>query len=431
MLAGAFVVAVAFSAVALVAAERVPDDEATSGAALVASDWPQFLGPERDGISRETGLIDAWPDGGPKELWRVAGGAGMSGLAIQGGQVVTLVQRDGEQRLIVLDAASGKELRAVAIAPAYENAMGDGPRATPALADGRAWAFSGEGVLVAVDLADGTIAWRHDVVTEQGGKPAAYGMASSPLLAGKLVVVTAGAPRGTLVAYDRATGDLAWTARADGGRETAGYSSAALLDAGGREQIVAFTGESAIGVAPQSGALLWRYPFVTEYDCNIATPLAYDGKVFISSGENHGAALLALAPKDDGFTVSEVWTSFGKTSVLRNEWQTSMLIDGHLYGFDNVGSAGPVTHLTCVDIATGKPRWQEARFGKGNLLAADGKLFITTFQGELVVVRATTERFVELGRKKLLRSTRQAPALAGGRLYLRDDREIVCVDVRR
>ena len=211
----------------------------------------------------------------------------------------------------------------------------------------------------------------------------------------------------------------------------AGYSSPALLNVGGRSQVVAFTGSSALGVDPEKGSVLWQYPFKTNFSCNIATPLEIKGQVFLSAGENHGSVLLALKPQGDKFTLSEVWDSFGPKSVLRNEWQTSMLLNGHLYGMDNVGGAGPITHLTCIDAATGERKWQEARFGKGNLIAADGKLFITTMNGELVVARATPERYDELGRATVLDSTRQAPALSNGRLFLRDDKDIVCLDVRK
>jgi outer membrane protein assembly factor BamB len=153
--------------------------------------------------------------------------------------------------------------------------------------------------------------------------------------------------------------------------------------------------------------------------------------VFISSGENHGSALLALKPKSEQFTVEEVWTSQGAKSVLRNEWQTSILLDGYLYGMDNVGGAGPVTHLTCINAATGERAWQKLRYGKGNLIAADGKLFISTMNGELVIAQASPKEYRELGRGAVLGSTRQAPALADGLLYLRDDAEIVCLDVRK
>lgn len=392
-----------------------------------ASDWPQLLGPKRNGISAETGLLDRIPQDGPKELWRVPGGVGMSGLALRGDRAVTLIQKAKQQWLIALDAKSGKTLWESPLAPEYQNPMGNGPRATPTIAGDLVFAFTGEGILSAHRFADGKQLWSHHVVKELGGKEAEYGMASSPLVVGEQVIVTAGAPKGTLVAFEAKSGKQLWTA----GSDPAGYSSPALLNVGGRSQLVAFTGSSALGVDPAKGTVLWRYPFQTNYECNIATPLEIKGQLFLSAGENHGSVLLDLKPDGDKFTLREVWDSFGPKSVLRNEWQTSMLLDGHLYGMDNVGGAGPITHLTCIDAATGDRKWQQARFGKGNLIAADGKLWITTMTGELVLVRATPERYEELGRATILGSTRQAPALSNGRLFLRDDKEIVCLNVRK
>jgi outer membrane protein assembly factor BamB len=242
-----------------------------------------------------------------------------------------------------------------------------------------------------------------------------------------MVIVTVGAPQATVVALDSTTGEVVWSA----GNDAAGYSSPALLSLHGERQIVVATGNSILGLAPQTGDVLWRYPFETNYECNIATPLAIGDAVFISSGENHGSALLSLAPRNGGYDVGEVWTSFGPKSVLRSEWQTAILWDGYLYGMDNVGAAGPVTHLTCIEAATGRRMWQMPRFGKGNLIAADGKLFLSTMEGELVIVRATPEKYDEIGRQAILGQTRQAPALCQGLLYLRDDAEIVCVNVRR
>jgi outer membrane protein assembly factor BamB len=398
---------------------------ALSSELVSAADWPQFLGPNRNGISTETGLIETWPE--PKEVWRVAGGVGMSGLAIKEGKLLTLVQRDAQQWVVALDAKTGKELWQAPLGSEYENQMGNGPRATPTIAGDKAFVFSGEGILAAVGVADGKLLWSHNVVKELKGKEADYGMACSPLVVGENVIVIAGGDGAAVAAYNAKTGKLAWTA----GDDPAGYSSPTLLKLGGKDHIVAYTGASAIGLAPHSGEVLWRYPYETDFNCNIATPLAVDGKVFISSGENHGSALLSLKPAGKAFDVAEAWTSQGAQSVLRNEWQTSILLDGHLYGFDNVGSAGPVTHLTCVNAASGKRAWQQARFGKGNLIAADGKLFLSTMKGELVVVRATPEKYDEIGRATVIGTTRQAPALANGLLYLRDDKEIVCLDVRK
>ena len=389
--------------------------------------WPQFLGPQRNGISAETGLIDKWPAEGLKAKWRVPGGVGMSGLAISRGKLLTLVQREGKQWLAAHDAATGKALWSSPLAPAYENTMGNGPRGTPAIAGEVVLTFTGEGILTASKFSDGTLLWSHHCVKELGGKPAEYGMACSPLVVGELVLVTVGAPKATVAAYQIASGKLAWTA----GDDVAGYSSPALLTVGGRAQIVVFTGGSALGLEPKTGNTFWRHAYETNYECNIITPLAIKGDVFISAGENHGSALLALKPQSDKFAVEEVWSSQGVKSVLRSEWQTPILLDGYLYGMDNVGGAGPITHLTCINAATGERMWQQARFGKGNLIAAEGKLFISTMKGELVVAQANPKEYVELGRSELLGSTRQAPALANGLLYLRDDKEIVCVDVRK
>lgn len=388
-------------------------------------DWPQFLGPDRNGISSESGLLATWPDAGPTVVWRVPGGVGMSGLSIAKGQMLTMVQREGKQLAISLDAKSGQPKWKTPVAPAYKNGMGNGPRATPAIAGDRAFFFTGEGILLALDINDGSIAWSHNVIDELQGTIAEYGMASSPLVIGSNVVVTPGVPGASVVAYDTKSGKLAWKS----GDDAAGYSSPALLELAGRKQLVVYNGEAAVGLNPDKGSPIWRYPYETNFNCNIVTPLAYKDQVFISSGENHGCVMLSFKGSGDSVDVSEAWSSQGSQSVLRNEWQTSILIDGHLYGFDNVGAAGPVTHLTCVSADTGKRVWQKARFGKGNLIAADGKLFISTINGDLVVVRVTPKAYEEIGRAQVIGPTRQAPALSNGLLYLRDNEEIVCLDV--
>jgi outer membrane protein assembly factor BamB len=390
-------------------------------------DWNQFLGQDRNGIARGAkGLLDAWPEDGPKEVWRVAGGVGMSGIATAGAKLCTLVQNEGQQWLICLDSRTGQRVWQTALASEYKNPQGDGPRATPTIRDQSVFAFTGQGILSEVNLEDGKVIWSHDVVREAGGKVADYGMASSPLVVGDLVMVIAGAPKSCVVAYRVKSGEKVWAA----GDDATGYSSPVVLEVGGKRQIVVFTGSSAIGLTPETGKLLWRYPYETDYDCNIAVPVAVDGNVLISSGENHGSVLLKLVPQGEQFTVEEIWKSNGTTSVLRSEWQTPILLNGHLYGLDNIGSAGPVTHLACIKAATGERVWQQPRFGKSNLIAADGKLLFSTMAGEVVMVRASPEGFQELGRKQVLGATRQAPALAGDRLFLRDDKEIVCLEVK-
>ncbi len=390
--------------------------------------WPQFLGPSRNGISAEMGLLDTWPEDGPREVWRMKSDVSMGGVAIAKGRLLTMTQNDGKQFVVARDAGTGKPIWRTAVALQYRNQMGNGPRATPTISGDQVFVFTGQGMLVALSFEDGQIAWSHNVLKEQFGKPADYGMSCSPLVVGNQVIVTPGAPRASVVAYDTQTGKLAWTT---GTQDAACYSSPVLLNVGGKRQVVALTGSSLMGIQPSSGALLWRYPFVTDFGCNTSSPISVNGNVFISSGESHGCAMLSVEKEGDKYNVKEAWSSLGTKSVLRAEWQTTILLDGHLYGMDNVGGAGPITHLTCVEAATGERAWQVRRFGKSNLIAADGKLFISTMKGELIVVRANAEKYDEIGRAVVIGRTRQAPALAHGLLYLRDNQEIVCLDVRK
>ena len=390
--------------------------------------WPQFLGPQRNGISAETGLLDKWPAGGPREVWRKPGGVGMSGFAISRGRAITMIEREGKQQMISLSAEKGAEQWLCPIAPAYKNQMGNGTRATPTIAGERVFVFSGEGVLAAVNLADGKLLWSKNVLSELNAAQADYGMACSPLVVGDQVVVSVGAENGSVAAFDVAAGKLVWKT----GSDPAGYSSPTLLTVGGREQIVAFTGGAVLGLATGTGTQLWRFPYETDFGCNIANPIAWQGNVFISAGENHGCALLSVKGTNGSFAANEVWSSLGPKSVLRNEWQTAILLDNHLFGFDNVGGAGPISHLTCVNAEDGKVAWQQTRFGKGNMIAADGKLLMSTMKGELIIARASPKAYEEIGRATVLSgSTRQAPSLANGLLYLRDDKEIVCYDVKQ
>lgn len=391
-----------------------------------AGEWPGFLGERRDGTSAETGLLDTIPATGPKVLWRVPGGVGMSAVAVADGLAITTWNDAGKQWLVALDAATGEEAWKTPIGPAYENAMGNGPRATPTIAGERVFAYSGEGILVAVRRTDGKTLWQIDAVGEAGAKPSDYGMASSPLVVAEQVIVHVGGATGAIAAYRSADGTPAWKASTG----AAGYSSPTLLEIDGAEQIVSVTGTEIVGLRPASGEVLWRFPFETDFGCNTATPIDVSGGVFVSAGENHGSVLIDLGRDGDRFTPRARWASLGPKSLMRNEWQTSIVVGDHLYGFDNVGAAGPVTHLVCLDASTGREVWRKSRFGKGNMVLADGKLWITTLEGELVLVRATPAGYEELGRAELLGRTRQTLTIAGGRGYLRDDVEVLCIGLK-
>ena len=397
-----------------------------STTALTAADWPQHLGPLRTGHSAESELLNTWPTDGLKINWKIEGGVGMSGIAVVDGIAVTLVQKNEKQLAIAVDAKTGEAKWETAIAPAYSNAMGNGPRAFPAIASGQAFVFTGQGILASVDLASGKLNWKHDTIKEYKGEVADYGMAASPLVVGNFVIITTGHENGVAIAaFSVDDGESMWqTSFAD----SIGYSCPALLNVADEKQLVVFTGTHLRGLSTL-GEPRWEYRYVTPYDCNIVTPQIVDGDIFISSGEDHGAVRLKVTKSGTEYSVEEVWSSQGRTSVMRNEWQTSILHKGHLFGFDNIGGAGPITNLNCVDATTGKLAWQVQRFGKGNAIAADGKLFISMMDGQLIIAKLDTKQYTALGSQKVTRGTRQAPTLSDGVLYLRDDESIYAVDV--
>jgi outer membrane protein assembly factor BamB len=391
------------------------------------ADWPRFLGADGNGVSTETELLDQLSVETVKVRWRVPGGVGMSAIAIAEDLAITMWNTESEQLLVALNIDDGKAIWTTSIARDYKNSQGDGPRATPTIADGRVYAFSGDGMLAAVDLKSGKVVWKIDAMGETDAKPAEYGFSSSPLVTQKHVVVHVGANRGAVAAFNKNDGSLAWTA----GSGAAGYSSPTLLDVAGEQQIVSLVGSGVIGIDPQSGQQRWSYDFKTPYDCNTASPIVIDGNIFISAGENHGCVCLNIQNNGDQYEVGETWSSVDTKSVMRNEWQTSVVVDDFLYGFDNVGSAGPTTHLSCIKASTGEVVWRKTRFGKGNLVLADGKLWITTMDGELVLVKADPKEFQELGRIKLFGKTRQSLSISGGRGYVRDDAEVLCLELRK
>lgn len=392
-----------------------------------ATDWPQFLGQSRNGISTETGLIDSFASSGPKTRWRVPGGVGMSAVVVQEDYAITTWNADGKQLLVALDAESGKVKWQTDMGEAYENGMGNGPRATPTIARGNVFAYSGEGILIAAELNSGKLLWHKDVMKEMSAEPSEYGMSSSPLVVGDSVIVHAGAVDGAVVAFHVSDGKLLWQC----GSGHAGYSSPTLMEVAGITQVVSITGTAVMGISPDNGTILWNYPFETDYGCNTASPVSIDGGVFISAGENHGSVLLDVKKEKEQFAVSERWKSLNAKSVMRNEWQTSIVVGDYLYGFDNVGAAGPVSHFSCIEAKTGKPVWQQSRFGKGNLVYADGKFYLTTSEGELVIARADAKGFKELSRVSLVGMNRQTISIASGYGYLRDDNEVVCIELKK
>ena len=392
----------------------------TLAAAAAAADWPQFRGPELDGISRETGLLSAWPDAGPPVVWRAPLGEGYSGISVVGDRLYTMYADGGEERVVCLDAASGGELWRYRIGNKWKDMMGNGPRSTPTVADGVVYALGAFGQLAALDAATGKELWAQDLRQTVGARPPTWGVSSSPLVEGELLILDAGGRGGhSIIALERATGELAWASESD----KAGYAMPLPLTVDGSRQVVLFTGTQLVGVDPADGRVLWKNAWKTSYDVNAATPVFIPPRrLFVASGYSTGGALFELRAADGATRVTRAWTS----PKMRNQFSSSLYHDGHIYGFDN-------STLKCLDARTGEERWAVREgFGHGSLTLADGHLYVLGDRGRLALVEATPEAYREKGAAEVIDGKCwTVPTLAGGRLYLRNERELVALDVRR
>lgn len=392
-----------------------PEWNARLRSASDSSDWPQWRGPHRDGVSGAKLAELPWPDGGPPRRWKVPGGAGHSGIAVAGDRLYTMVQQGEDEAVLCLDVATGAtRWRFSARAKFVEPSGGPGPRATPAVADGRVYALGATGLLHVLDGATGAIDWQRDLVREFGGRIPDYGFASSPLIEGDLVVVQPGAPGAAVAAFDRRDGRRVWST----GDDPAGYSSPVAATIGGRRQIVALTGATVIGIAVDDGRILWSHPWTTSH--NIVTPVVAGDRVFVSSGYGKGCALLRIAADPAGrWSAAPVYVS----TKMKSQLSTPVLDRRHLYGFDD-------DFLICLALETGEVRWKARGFGKGSLVAADDRLIVLGETGRLALVEATPAEFRERAAARIS-ETRcwAAPSVAKGRLFLRDQDSILCFDV--
>ena len=396
------------------------------GAALAApketktADWPQWRGPGRDAVSTETGLVRAWPESGPKIVWRAKAGAGYSGVSVADGRLFTMWDEGDKQFLVGLDAATGTELWRQPLGAAFSNPYGDGPRSTPLVDEGLVYAIGTSGLLVAADRKTGVPKWQHDLVAEYAAALPPYGYSSSPLAVDGLVVVEAGGKGTAFLAFEKKTGKLAWSTSDD----RPAYSSPIAVTLGGVPQIVFWSANGLHAVAADRGAVLWSYPWealcpVSGDPLNTTTPVFLPpDRVFIASSS--GAASLRIARVDGVFRVETLW----KSELLRSDVNTPLALGDHLYGFDR-------GILTSIDTATGSVRWQTRGFERGSLIAADGTLIVLGENGTLALVDATPEAFRQRASADVLKGRSwTAPSLAAGRLYLRNHEELVCIDLR-
>jgi len=399
---------------------------ATSSLRLAkAEDWPCWRGPRGDGISRETGLLKEWPADGLKQLWKADLSGGFSSVAVVDGRLFTQTKEKDQEVVVCLDASTGKDLwryRYDCDYGAHKSFTGGGmpasrtgPRSTPTVDGGRVYTLGATGILLCLEVKNGEKVWQQDLLKIADIDCPRHGYCCCPLTVGDRIYVHPGGTKGrSIAALDKKDGSVVWQALDD----PIGEGSPVWIESGGKPQVIFFTGAGAVGVAPKDGKPLWRYPWKTQYDLNIATPIYADGKVFISSNYGTGAAVFRLTDKEVPETV---W----KENTMQNHISTSVLYEGHLYGFSE-------QRLRCVDFETGKMKWDKTGLGKGSLVVADGHLIVLGDHGDVVLAKATPDKYTEVNRCQVFdkeKLTWTVPVLSDGRLFVRHENGMVALDL--
>ncbi|HVC93364.1 MAG TPA: PQQ-binding-like beta-propeller repeat protein [Pirellulales bacterium] len=396
-------------------------------AAADDGDWPQFLGPSRNGISPATGLNVDWETRPPKTLWKVPLGKGFSSLAVVGGEVFTMANRGARDVVCCYRADSGREKWSVDASPRYLDTQGQGPgpRATPTFDDGLLYCLLPAGDLLCLAADDGGEVWKINVFAATGAENHEgglyWGLSGSPLVEGDLVIVQPGGDNSNSVAaFDKRTGKLIWSA----GDDLPGYGAPIAVSVAGRRQVICLTGTGALAVDPFRGDVLWRFPWSNSFHCNCATPIWTDKGLFVSSAYGTGSALVEIVERKGEPAARHRW----KGKQFQNQFTTSVVVDGYLYGCHGDIAA---CALRCVDLANGKQRWTEREPAKCQLLAAQGHLICLSEDGTLRLIEATPKKYLMKGESPALLAPRcwTPPALAGKRLYVRDEQDLLCLDL--
>lgn len=377
---------------------------------VVALDWPHWRGPDYNGISKETGWSVKWPAEGPKPLWKANVGIGFASFAVSGGRTYTAGNEKDTDAIYCFDANTGKELWKHAypakLDPKYYEG---GPSATPTVEGGRVYMFSKRGMAHCLDAAKGTVIWSKNLAEELGAKMPTWGFASSVFIQGDLALFNVGSVG---AAVEKQTGKVVWSS----GTDEAGYGTAVPFDAGGKAAVTFAIKQYVVAVTVADGKELWRFPWKTDYDVNATDPILSGGKVFISSGYNHGGGVFDVS----GATPKNIW----ENKNMRNHMNSCVLWQGHLYGVDE-------NQLRCLTFDTGEVKWTARQSGKGSLMLADGKLIVLGEKGELMVAEASPAGFNVAARAQVLGGKCwTTPVLANGKIYCRNAAgNVVCVDV--
>ncbi len=387
--------------------------------ATSAADWPQFLGPTRDGHSPDRVLVSGWLERGLRERWRTPVGEGYSSVVVSGERLYSMDADGASEFVFARRVSDGGEAWRVRVGSSPRDVYGGlGPRVTPTFDRGVLYLTTAELALVALRAEDGGVLWRRPLKPELGARPPAEGNSAAVLVLGERLFAVVGGPADrSVAAFDRASGRLLWSALDD----RASYSSPVAFTVGSRSHVLFLTATQLRALEPATGALAWSHAWPTPDGVNAATPLQVaPDRVFVSSGNGQGAVLLQARPGGSGFTVSELW----RNQAMKNHFNNSVLHGGTLYGFDGF-------LLKAVDAASGRTAWAERGFGEGSLIAAADHLIVLGEEGELALLRADSARADVRARLPVLNGRSWTPpSLAGGRLYLRNARELVALEPR-
>lgn len=384
--------------------------------------WPDFRGPDRDGRYMAAPIRTTWPREGLAQLWKQPVGGGYASFVAADGRAFTIEQRRDREVVAAYDVQTGREVWTNAWPANFRESMGgDGPRATPTYEAGRVYALGAEGELRALDAAKGTVIWRHNILSENGASNPTWGMSASPLVVDDKLIVLPGGTRGSsIVAYDKATGNLIWKAQND----EPGYTSPMLVTLAGVRQILVVSASRAMGVTVDDGRLLWEYPWSTFNGINVAQPIlfSHDGadRIFLSASYGRGAAVFELTRSGDAFQTKTIW----ENQRMKNKFSSSVLHNGFIYGLDE-------SILTCLDANTGEQKWKGGRYGYGQIMLAGDHVVVLTEDGQVVLVKATPDRHEEVARfEALTGKTWNHPVIVSGRLLVRNSEEMAAYAIQ-
>ncbi len=393
---------------------------AQAAAQTSAGDWPQWRGPDRSGLSRESGLLKQWPAAGPPLAWTTTNlGAGYGSISTSGSRIFVQGLRNRQSIVSALSRDTGQSVWSKALGPGGNNDRGSGPRGTPTVDGDRLYVLTESGDLWCLKH-DGTEVWHRNILQDFSGRNIQWLVSESPLVDGAHVIVSPGGRGASLVALDKMTGKTVWTSKELS--DEAGYASAVAADVQGVRTIMTITSQAGVGVRASDGKLMWKYRPAANSTANVATPVFFDNKVFYSSAYGTGGALLGLRAQAGEVTSQEIYF----TREMQNHHGGVLLVNGYLYGYNN-------SILTCLEFATGKMAWRNRSVGKGSLTYADGHLYVVSEDHVVGLVEATPTAYRETGRfaiRDLGAPSWAHPVVSGGRLYVRNQDTLAAHDIR-